>query len=60
MMAHSDADPKSQKIADIIAEALVKAGYSVETRSSVVHTRIYIGADNARTNEHYVIELDQM
>jgi hypothetical protein len=59
MYMHSEAHPQSREVAELIAAALVKAGYSVETRSSVVHTRIYIGASNDRTDEHYIVQLDK-
>lgn len=56
---YKDADPQTVAIAEAIATVLAnrEQRFSVEIRSSVVGTRVYIGASKESTDEHYFIQI---
>lgn len=53
-----DAATITQKIAELLCSR--ENGYSVEVKDSVVSDRFYIGVDNARTGEHYIVQVDKL
>lgn len=57
-----DCDPEVREIADVIAATLANREnrYSVEVRTSVVHTRVYIGASNFNDNRHFMVQIDKV